>query len=126
MAATKKVRNCAVLINGRRQATMQNVTFTYNTNDTQEVADSGVYVAEGRGLSTVQSTNIVPVAGTTTKLLKKALRKEKVNLVLWPIDGDIVTLEDCGISSLEFSSEAASGRQNGTFNFFAADPEVQG
>ena len=126
MAATKKVRSCTVLINGRRQATMQNVTYTYNTNDTQEVADSGVYVAEGRGLSTVQSTNIVPIAGTTTKLLKKALRKEKITLVLWPIDGDIVTLEDCGISSLEFSSEVASGRQNGTFNFFAADPEVQG
>ena len=126
MSATKKVRNATILLDGKKQATMQNVTFTLNTNDTQEVADGGVYVTEGQALSTVQSTNIVPVAGTTTKLLKKALRKETIQIVLWPVDGDIVTLDGCGIASLEFQSETPTGKQTGTFNFFAAEPTVNG
>lgn len=126
MSATKKVRSAAIFIDSKRQATMQQVTYTLNTNDTQEVADSGVYVAEGQALSKIQSNNIVPVAGTTTKLLKKALQKQSFTIVLFPVDGDYLTLEDCRVESLEFTSETQSGKQTGNFSFFAAEPEVRG
>lgn len=125
-AGTKRVRAASLFINARKQATLQGCTYTLNTNDTQEVADGGVFVAEGRPLTTVQANTIIPVAGSTTKIHKKALAKEELELVLWPIDGDVVTLKGARVATYEVASETASGRQNGNFQFFAATPDIKG
>lgn len=108
----------------RRVGTAQNLTFTINPGDTQEVADSGVFNTDGVTLSEVQCDNILPVGGLGVSWFQAGIDHEDIDLVLGIIDGKLFTLKECRIRRIEVQSEKASGKLTARFEFQGGTPSM--
>lgn len=120
-----RVRHVVIFIKGKRLATMQDVDYTINTNDGQEMTDSGVVNTDGVTTTTVTANNLVPVQGVGIDVVEQALRKEDITLQLF-CNGKVHVLKDARATQLQFRGEVANGRQTGSFSWQAGKPELTG
>lgn len=121
-----KVKSGSIFYKGKRIADMQNVTYSIATNDTQELTDGGPHNTDGIAVTKISCDVIVPVAGTRISVVKDALKHEDVALSLGIFDGSIHEIQDARATDLEFSGEAASGKQTGKFSWHGGAPKITG
>lgn len=121
-----KVRHGSLFFNGKKVATLQNLTYKLKSNDGQEIADSGAYNTDGIATSEVSCDTIVPVAGVGVGVVKALVNHEDVALTLGIIDGTIHELTEARTQEAEFTSEVASGKQTGKFSWHAGAPNITG
>jgi hypothetical protein len=123
---THRVKAGSIFYKGKRIATMQNVSYTINTNDTQELADDGPYTTDGRAVTEVSCNVIVPVRGVGVSVVSDAIAHRDVDLSLGILDGAIHELKSCRARTIKFDGEIASGKLTGTFDWFGPAPTIKG
>ena len=120
-----RVRSASFYLNNVRLGFMQNFDVSLKTGDTLEITDQGVIPTDGTPMGTAKAAVLVPVAGTRTDILKKALAHADLKIALGIIDGSIIQC-DARIENLDFKSEVANGKLTGDWSFLLFNPQITG
>lgn len=119
-----RVQSAKIFSGGRRVGTAQNVEYTINSNDTQELTDQGPVATDGITVTEASCTSIMPVTGITAPWFKAVIDHEDIDLILGVIDGKLHSLKGCRCKSVRVTSEMSSGKQTGQFEFFGPKPSL--
>lgn len=121
-----RVEPGALFYKKTRVGTIQGFDYTINTNDGQEIADSGAYNTDGRPTVEITGDFIVPQPGLGISVIADALNHQDMEITLGIVDGKIHTVTDARLKSGQFTSEIASGTQKGKLMWHAGKPQIVG
>jgi hypothetical protein len=124
--ANPKVKSGSLFYKGKRIATLQNLTYTIKTNDTQEMTDSGPHNTDGITTTEVGCDTLVPLTGVGVTAVTDALNHEDVDITVGIIDGKIHEIQAMRATEIAFSGEVASGKLTGKFTWHGGAPKVTG
>ena len=124
--ANPRVKGGSIFYKGKRIATMQNVTYSIKSNDTQEMADSAVYNTDGITTTEIGCDTIVPLAGVGVSIVDDAVNHRDVDITIGIVDGKIHEILACRNTTCDFSGEVASGKMTGKFSWMGGSPKISG
>lgn len=121
-----RVQRAALFYKSKRVATLQNVTYRINSNDTQELADGGAYNTDGIVVTEVSCDTICPVSGVGVSIVRDLVEHRDVDLALGIVDGKIHEIQECRAKSAEFTGEVTNGKLTGKFEWHGPAPKITG
>lgn len=124
--ANPRVQAGSLFYKGRRVGVLQGFTYTFKTNDTQEVADAGVFNTDGIETTEITADNISPITGLGISVIADALAKRDLEISLGLIDGKIHSVDDARLVQGEWTGEKATGKQTNKLQFHAGKPKIVG
>lgn|SRR5512138_1663505 len=124
--AKPRVKSGSLFYKGKRIATLQNLTYSIKTNDTQEMTDDGVHNTDGITTTEVSCDTLVPIAGVGVSIVNDALNHNDVDITVGIIDGKIHEIEAMRATEIQFTGEVASGKLTGKFTWIGGQPRVTG